>query len=48
MMTADSANDIRITRVYDAPLSLVWEVWTVGYPHDAVKPRSCRANAHFR
>ncbi len=24
----DSANEIRITRVYDAPLALVWDAWT--------------------
>ena len=29
MTPTDSANDIRITRLYDAPLALVWEVWTV-------------------
>ncbi|MCC6243522.1 MAG: SRPBCC domain-containing protein [Gemmatimonadaceae bacterium] len=29
MTATDSANDIRITRLYDAPLALVWEVWTV-------------------
>jgi uncharacterized protein YndB with AHSA1/START domain len=28
MSTSTSANDIRIVRLYDAPVSLVWEVWT--------------------
>ncbi len=28
MTAADSANDIRITRIYDAPVALVWEAWT--------------------
>jgi uncharacterized protein YndB with AHSA1/START domain len=27
-MTTDSARDIVITRVYDAPLTLVWDAWT--------------------
>ena len=26
--TTDNPNDIRITRIYDAPLALVWEAWT--------------------
>lgn len=28
MPTTTSANDIRITRIYDAPVALVWEAWT--------------------
>lgn len=28
MTTTASANDIRITRVYDAPRALVWDAWT--------------------
>ena len=28
MTTRDSANEIRITRIYDAPVALVWKAWT--------------------
>jgi uncharacterized protein YndB with AHSA1/START domain len=28
MTTTTNANEIRITRIYDAPVSLVWEAWT--------------------
>lgn len=28
MTTSESDNEIRITRIYDAPVALVWEVWT--------------------
>ncbi len=28
MTVPSSANDIRITRIYDAPLTLVWDAWT--------------------
>ncbi len=28
MPTTTSANEIRITRIYDAPVALVWEAWT--------------------
>ena len=28
MTATDSANEIRITRVYDAPVALVWDAWT--------------------
>ena len=28
MTTTDSARDIRIIRIYDAPVALVWEAWT--------------------
>jgi|GEM_PF-3060009 len=27
-MTTSAANEIRITRMYDAPVALVWDAWT--------------------
>ena len=27
MTATDDSNEIRITRVYDAPVALVWEAW---------------------
>jgi uncharacterized protein YndB with AHSA1/START domain len=28
MTTSDSAREIRLTRIYDAPVALVWDAWT--------------------
>lgn len=49
MNEPSSANDIRITRVYDAPVALVWEAWTD--PKQVVQwwgPRGFTVTTHSR